>query len=547
MQKLPDFPPGYVLRKASDFQSLSSGIGELQRLMEHSQVGEGPNPFVWKVKNTTANTVAAGGILAVAEPEIAPNTNLHAFRHLTVLTGTLPAGDGAEKFVIALEAILAGSVGRCTMTGPVVAQINVVSEDHVYAAPAAGTTVASTATAGPIEIIYKYAGTGSQWSILMCNQVGTCVHFIAELVGVGDDSDFNDGVSDNAWDYKWTEKTVDEDGYVTDLDDPRHGGDSGTGALQAAREFLLTTGLYRGTGASVIVHVFEFRDETGGQHFRFALAGGNALLDGFKHNDTEAAAPIGGDMITAQSEKEDGSEGKWNSLPVGAGQSVLYVQNAVAADPEAEPPVVGQCAAVAWFPPGAAGSLFHLDVDGNLTWFPSGDSQDVLITDDTSPIGMPYWFGPGTGSIVGCWMVRGTDGKWTFTGSGSENQLLRLDENNMPVWFDGPAADGQLLTMYDDDYAWTTAPTTAGQMIYWSGTAWALTGTSGENWPLRMGYGGVPEWYEGPSDTIEVHQVRKNGLDLEYRARTLTVTKGLVTGAGTWGDWTVFDEGTECP
>lgn len=121
-------------------------------------------------KNATATAVRRWGVLSVAgvvfTPSGATGNATQQFQDQPVLSGGLPTGGSA--FVVAVEPIAAGSIGRVAVAGVVQAKINVTNAGHGFATAKDGDlTQLSSAASGEAQILWKESGTGaSKWAIV---------------------------------------------------------------------------------------------------------------------------------------------------------------------------------------------------------------------------------------------------------------------------------------------------------------------------------------------------------------------------------------------
>lgn len=83
-----------------------------------------------------------------------------------MLSGGLPTGGSA--FVVAVEPIAAGKIGRVAVAGVVQAKINITDAGHGFATAKDGDlTQLSSAASGEVQILWKESGTGaSKWAIV---------------------------------------------------------------------------------------------------------------------------------------------------------------------------------------------------------------------------------------------------------------------------------------------------------------------------------------------------------------------------------------------
>ena len=127
-------------------------------------------------KNNTTGAVRRWGVLSVAgvvfTPSGATGNATQQFQDQPVLSGGLPTG--GQSFVVAVEPIAAGKIGRVAVAGVVQAKINVVSESDTFATAKDGDlTQLTSAASGEAQILWKEPGTGaSKWAIVRFGGAG---------------------------------------------------------------------------------------------------------------------------------------------------------------------------------------------------------------------------------------------------------------------------------------------------------------------------------------------------------------------------------------
>ena len=121
-------------------------------------------------QNGTTGTVSRWGVLSVAgvvfTPSGATGAATQQFQDQPVLSGGLPTGGSA--FVVAVEPIAAGKIGRVAVAGVVQAKVDIVSHSHTHVKAKDGDlTQLITAGNGDAEILWKESGTGTgKWAII---------------------------------------------------------------------------------------------------------------------------------------------------------------------------------------------------------------------------------------------------------------------------------------------------------------------------------------------------------------------------------------------
>lgn len=139
------------------------------------------------IKNTTASAVDAGRVMEINDVVIAPADNETEFNR-RLMVDAAAASAASVNLVITGVPIPAGSIGLGYLAGVATAEISVSDESHTHAVPAA-TGIATSATAGPLRILWKESGTGQKWAYLAFRSM-------VEIPDVPTDEDIQD-VIDN--------------------------------------------------------------------------------------------------------------------------------------------------------------------------------------------------------------------------------------------------------------------------------------------------------------------------------------------------------------
>jgi hypothetical protein len=158
----------------------------------YSQAGEpqtdGPKPYTpILAKNNTTGTVNRWGVLSVAgvvfTPSGATGNATQQFQDQPVLSGGLPTG--GSSFVVAVEPIAAGKIGKVAVAGVVQAKINVVSESDTFATAKDGDlTQLTSASSGEATILWKESGTGAgKWALVRFGAAGAAGLRLGKVTG----------------------------------------------------------------------------------------------------------------------------------------------------------------------------------------------------------------------------------------------------------------------------------------------------------------------------------------------------------------------------
>jgi len=150
-------------------------------------------PAEVSVKNTTANDLSKFDVLGVSGVEITPATSLSKFKRRVALTGTTPAvPDHRGKFVVLLDDLPAGAVGRAIASGLCHVQISVsAGEEALERADVDDGQVGHLVPRpdGSAQILWRETGTGTRWAIVRLGpdrRRGFWARLTAESSNLGD-------------------------------------------------------------------------------------------------------------------------------------------------------------------------------------------------------------------------------------------------------------------------------------------------------------------------------------------------------------------------
>jgi len=149
---------------------------------------DGPKPYTpILAKNNTTGTVNRWGVLSVAgvvfTPSGATGNATQQFQDQPVLSGGLPTG--GSSFVVAVEPIAAGKIGRVAVAGVVQAKINVVAESDTFATAKDGDlTQLTSSSSGEATILWKESGTGAgKWALVRFGAAGAAGIRLGKVTG----------------------------------------------------------------------------------------------------------------------------------------------------------------------------------------------------------------------------------------------------------------------------------------------------------------------------------------------------------------------------
>ena len=161
---------------------------DAKRGMRREQTGG-----VTLIKNTSGATIQRFGVLGVDGPVFLPSDSLDAFKRDVALTGSTPvAVSHTGKFVVALEPIAAGDIGKACAEGVCITQVNFPDpnvSDPQFAEISNGVTANLVAKhRGDAEILWHEGvpgGGGTVWAIVRIGDSNAAAIFPVNLTQVG--------------------------------------------------------------------------------------------------------------------------------------------------------------------------------------------------------------------------------------------------------------------------------------------------------------------------------------------------------------------------
>jgi hypothetical protein len=167
------------------------------------------------VKNGTASTVGAFGILGLGAPLVLPSTNAFAAHQQPAFAGETPdPDDHANKWAALIEPAAAGALARAILVGHAVVRVYVTATTDEFCAVSAAKTVSgetvylATGPAG-VPILWLDSGTSAAaigYAIVLMGAGGVSYG----LYGKMDESLTGTGTATmSVWDGDWTHDTGD--------------------------------------------------------------------------------------------------------------------------------------------------------------------------------------------------------------------------------------------------------------------------------------------------------------------------------------------------
>jgi hypothetical protein len=117
------------------------------------------------VKNASGSDVSRFGILGISGVVITPAASLIAFQNKNAFTGVTPTvASHLGKFVICLDALKNGQIGRAWVSGVSAVQIDITDTSHKFCdVKDSDRTKLASGASGSARILYTPGGTGTKW------------------------------------------------------------------------------------------------------------------------------------------------------------------------------------------------------------------------------------------------------------------------------------------------------------------------------------------------------------------------------------------------
>ncbi|MGD8453668.1 MAG: hypothetical protein PVJ57_17790 [Phycisphaerae bacterium] len=130
------------------------------------------------VRNDTGAVCPRFGVLGISGPLIWPSDDADAFKERVVLTGTTPTAAHVGRFVVTLEPIPIGGIGRAFVDGVCVARVTIDSELHACADVSAGVVASLKSCAvGSARMLWVQDAEHRSGSVAWCVvQLGPAVN-----------------------------------------------------------------------------------------------------------------------------------------------------------------------------------------------------------------------------------------------------------------------------------------------------------------------------------------------------------------------------------
>jgi len=118
------------------------------------------------VKNASGADAARFTVLGIDSPILSPSEAPDSFANQVAFVGVTATASHAGKFVVLLEPIADGEIGKACVAGVCPAVVNVTDAGHQFADIAAGQPVLASCASGSALILWKDSGTGLKWAVV---------------------------------------------------------------------------------------------------------------------------------------------------------------------------------------------------------------------------------------------------------------------------------------------------------------------------------------------------------------------------------------------
>jgi hypothetical protein len=160
------------------------------------------------VRNDSEEEIEPYHALAITGVLVEPGEDdqERTFHSRTPLTGEVATEDSPTlSFVVALQPIKPGKLGRCVLTGVTPARVLIANETDTTCELSAGESVLAGTPMGGIPILWKEAGTGEKWAVIEMGRPspGRVTAILGQAEPIPTER--------NRWRYPWQEARLDGD------------------------------------------------------------------------------------------------------------------------------------------------------------------------------------------------------------------------------------------------------------------------------------------------------------------------------------------------
>jgi len=163
-------------------------------------------PVEVSVRNDSGADLPRFGVLSIDAPLISPADNEGEFLGRVAFSGVAITALNAHSFVMALEPILDGKIGRATLSGTNTCTVTVGDTRHQFARALAGSNVLITASSGPVRLLWVESSTGSDKRAVV--QIDHSNDSVLAIITSATPN------GTNAWSYSWSEADINDGDFT---------------------------------------------------------------------------------------------------------------------------------------------------------------------------------------------------------------------------------------------------------------------------------------------------------------------------------------------
>ena len=169
------------------------------------------------VRNASGSARERFDVLGIDAPVVSPSANLTTFQTQVAVDGITPVDpDHRGRFVVLLDPLAAGAIGRAYISGACPAKLYVEDDGHTYADIADGDpTALASGGSGSAQILWREGGTGAQWGIVRLSNLAPSTRQpvlieIDDLVSASDSTGYatREFRASNSGSMKWSTSSI---------------------------------------------------------------------------------------------------------------------------------------------------------------------------------------------------------------------------------------------------------------------------------------------------------------------------------------------------
>jgi hypothetical protein len=171
-ETFPRVSPGDPLKISAETWNAVMGLGQRLQVGDSAanRAGDGsgklPPGVIW-IQNESGEDRAEFDVLGIDDILVSPDDGEAEFRYSPKLSCVTPvAGTHDGKWVVLLEAIKDGAIGKARIFGLATVTIDVTVESHTTADIADGEVALASTPSGCAQILWKESGTGSKHALI---------------------------------------------------------------------------------------------------------------------------------------------------------------------------------------------------------------------------------------------------------------------------------------------------------------------------------------------------------------------------------------------